>query len=126
MVEPTGRILLVDDERPILEIMSRILQKQGFTVATAETGRTAIQKIKNDTFDTVLVDLKLQDVNGIDLLRMITAVNPDIKKIVLTGEVLTDEKSKSILDEADGLLMKPCTAQELVEALKQVAEKPSS
>jgi DNA-binding response OmpR family regulator len=123
MTEAKGNILLVDDEEAILQIMSKILQKEGYTTATAETGRRAMEKIKNGSFDAVFIDLKLPDMKGLDLLRMIGAVRPTVKRIVLTGSVLAEAESKSLLQEADGLLTKPCTAQELVDALKTIVRK---
>jgi DNA-binding response OmpR family regulator len=123
MVEARGNILLVDDDEAILQVMSKILQKEGYTIAIAETGRKAIEKIKNGSFDAVFIDLGLPDVKGLDLLRIIGAIRPTVKRIVLTGSVLTAGESKSLLQEADSLLTKPCTAQELVGVLKTIVGK---
>ncbi len=124
MVETTHgwNILLVDDEVGILEVMSTILRKKGYLVSTAQTGRMAIDKIRHESFDVALIDIRLSDVNGLDLLRMIKAVKPSVKRIVLTGDVLSQETAKSLLEDVDGMLTKPCTAQELFEVLQKAME----
>jgi DNA-binding response OmpR family regulator len=123
MIKARGNILLVDDEKIILQIMSKILQSEGYTTALAETGHKAIETIKNSSFDAALIDLGLPDINGMDLLRMIRTVRPTVKRIVLTGKMLTEEESKSLLQEADSLLTKPCKAQQLIEVLKTIIGK---
>ncbi len=121
MEKTQGSILIIDDEKPILLVLSRILQKQGYTVDTAETGHAAIEKIKKHSFDVALIDLKLPDVSGIDLLQMFNAEKPYMKKIVLTGDIISE--GEVLEEEADAVLKKPCKAEDLLRVIKETLQE---
>jgi DNA-binding NtrC family response regulator len=80
-----AHILIVDDEDIARKNLSRILQKEGFEVATAKTGSMALERLAESTYDLVMTDLVMEDVNGLELLTRIKNQFPDIEVILITG-----------------------------------------
>lgn len=117
MDKTKGSILVIDDEKPILQILTRILRKQGYSVDMAETGRTAIEKMNKQFYDLALIDLGLKDMQGFELLRIMGAHSPKTKKIIITG--LTSEEKKARSEGADAYLVKPFKAEELLKIIQE-------
>ena len=112
------RILVVDDDTSILRVFKSILEKEGYTVETAETGKDALKKIKKVKFSVCLVDVKLPDMDGTELLLKIPN-DPKTIKIIVTG-FSTDEVGKKAADYgADDFLVKPVKTEELIVAVRQ-------
>ena len=112
-------ILVIDDDKSILRILTRILQKQGYNTQTAETGREAEEKISKQLFDLALIDVKLPDTDGVDLLQKVQATKPNMIKIILTGFASMDNGIKALNAGADAYLVKPVEPTELLKILKQ-------
>jgi len=112
------RILVVDDDVNILRVFRRILEKEGYAVDTAETGKDALKKIKKAKFDVCIVDVKLPDMDGTELLLKIPK-DPKAIKIIVTG-FSTDEAGKKAADYgADDFLVKPVKAEELIATIRE-------
>lgn len=118
-MEKQRNILLVDDDKSILRILTSILQKQGYTVHTAETGREAEEMINSQSYDLALIDVKLPDTDGVDLLQQIQATRPNMIKIILTGFASMDNGIKALTAGADAYLVKPVEPTELLKILKE-------
>ncbi len=107
------RILLVDDDPFVLQSIGPILVKKGYEVTTAENGQKAIDFLSESTFDLVLTDLVMEDVDGFQVLRAVKAVDKDTMVIILTGY----EEVKLAIDclrlGADDYVLKPCEPEEL-------------
>ncbi len=110
-------MLIVDDDRAILRVFRRIFEKNGYTVAIAETGKEAKEKLRKQNFDATLVDLRLPDMDGSDLLLQMQAVAPHMVKIVLTGSPLIGETGHVEEKGADALLSKPVSTEVLLSLL---------
>jgi DNA-binding response OmpR family regulator len=118
MNEDKKRILVVDDDVSILRVFKNILEKEGYIVDVAETGKDALEKIENKKFDVCLVDVRLPDMDGTDLLLNIPNDSRTIK-IIITG-FSTDEVGKKAADYgADDFLVKPVKPQELIATVKE-------
>jgi len=112
------RIFVVDDDVDILRIFRKILEKEGFAVETAETGKDAIKKIKKAKFNLCIVDVKLPDMDGTELLLQIPK-DPKIIKIIMTG-FSTKEAGKKAADYgADDFLVKPVKSEELITTVRE-------
>ena len=118
METQTKNILIVDDDKYILHIFSRILQ--GYNVETAETGQDAIKKLQTAKFNLALIDVKLPDTDGTDLLAKIHRTMPDMIKIAITGFPSLEDATKVMDQGATAYLVKPVKSNELV---KIIAEK---
>jgi DNA-binding response OmpR family regulator len=112
------QILVVDDDKNILRVFKRILEKEGYAVETAETGKDALKKIKKAKFNVSIVDVKLPDMDGTELLLKIPNESKTIK-IIVTG-FSTDEVGKKAADYgADDFLVKPVKSEELIATVRE-------
>jgi len=115
------RILVVDDDAGILRVFKSILQKEGYSVETAETGKVALGKIEKERFNVYLIDVRLPDMEGTDLLLKIPNEHGTVK-IIVTG-FSTDDVGKRAADfGADDFLVKPVKAEELIVAVRDRLE----
>jgi DNA-binding NtrC family response regulator len=116
-------ILVIDDDKSILNIFTRILQKQGYSVDTAETGQEALEKLQANSYDLALIDVKLPDTNGTDLLARITQTHPNMIKIAITGFPSLEDATKVIDRGAAAYLVKPVKPEELVSIIAEKLKK---
>ena len=105
-------ILVVDDDDAIAMSFARILQQHGYDVETAGTGHEAIEKCKNNSFDLALLDIRLPDMEGTQLLQALHAVRI---KIMVTGYASLDSALQSLLLDANAYVMKPVEPDELLK-----------
>jgi DNA-binding NtrC family response regulator len=99
-VETTKTILVVDDDKSILRTFTRILQKNGYEIDSAETGKEAIEKACSRHYDLALVDIRLPDMDGTDLLAKIKEQLQNTIKIMITGFPSLESGVKA-LDEGE-------------------------
>lgn len=118
-------ILVVDDDKSILQILAKILQKAGCSVAAVETGRQAIRKLETQTYDVAIIDVRLQDINGLDLLNRIQTIAPKMVKIILTGSPSDEDRSRALEQGADYYLSKPIKLEQLIEIIESASKKCS-
>jgi two-component system response regulator HydG len=112
------RILVVDDDMNILRVFRGILEKEGYIVETAETGKDGLKKIKKAKFGVCIVDVKLPDMDGTELLLNIPN-DPKSIKIIVTG-FSTHEVGKKAADYgADDFLVKPVKPEELIATVRE-------
>jgi len=111
----TKSILIVDDDETILAILREILQLDGYIVETAATGKEAIEKSETAFFNLSLLDIKLPDMEGTELITELHKANPQMIKIIITGFPSFDNAVKSLNLGADAYIMKPVNSQELLE-----------
>jgi DNA-binding response OmpR family regulator len=109
-------VLVVDDDVSILRGFKRILQEKGYDVETAETGHEALKKIRKKKFDVCLVDVRLPDMDGTELLLEL-AETPETFKIIITGFSSEQAGKKAADYGADEFLVKPVSAEELLAAV---------
>ena len=112
-------ILVVDDDKSILRTFSRILQKSGYEIDTAETGKEAMEKTENRHYDLALVDIRLPDMDGTDLLAKLKKQLQNTVKIMITGFPSLETGVKALDEGADAYLVKPVKPQELLVLLEE-------
>ncbi len=112
----SGKILIVEDEKKIADIVKSYLEREGFEVTHAETGESAIREIRNG-FNLVILDLKLPDIDGETVCKYIRDVT-DIPVIMLTAKSAEDDRVKGLSLGADDYVVKPFSARELVARVK--------
>jgi len=122
-MENTGRILVIDDETGIRQGCCRVLQPQGFTVETAENFQEGLQRIQDQTFDLVLLDVMLPDGKGIDLLPPSQERDPETVAIIITGYATVELAVDTIKNGAYNFISKPFTADQLLLTVNQGLEK---
>ena len=107
-------ILVVDDDKAILRTFSRILKNCGYEIETAESGGEAISKANRRHFDMVLLDLRLPDMNGTDILVRARDPLRSTAKIIITGFPSLESGVTALDEGADAYLTKPVAPQELL------------
>ncbi|XHH10057.1 MAG: response regulator [Candidatus Bathyarchaeia archaeon] len=112
------KIIIIDDDQALQRVFTRILQKEGYQVETAETGSESIEKIRKNNFDVALIDMKLPDINGLDLLPLLKEAKPSMVKIMITGYAIIDGKTSALELGADDFFKKPIQPPVLLEAIK--------
>jgi len=80
-----AKILIVDDEEPILMLMSEILEQDKHEITVARTGQEGIDKFQSDTFDLVITDLVMPEKSGLDLIMELRKLDPGVKVIAISG-----------------------------------------
>ncbi len=117
-------ILVVDDEEQIRTVLAKALHEMGdFSVEVAETAQQALQKIQNGVYDLILVDYKLPDMDGLQLITEIVKVKPKILAILLTGYSDTNMAVEAMKRGASDYLTKPVDLDEMVVRLRRVLEE---
>jgi DNA-binding response OmpR family regulator len=119
MKENKKTILVVDDDKSILRTFSRILQKGGYEVAVAETGKEALEKAETGRYDLALVDIRLPDMDGIDLLNKMQKTMRETIKIMITGFPSLENGVKVLDGGADAYLVKPVRPEELLMLIEE-------
>lgn len=119
MEKPKRSILIIDDDKYIQQVFTRILGKQGYLIDCAETGQEAIEKLQNQKYDIALIDVKLPDTNGTDLISKIHAMHPDIIKIAITGFPSLEDATKVVDRGACAYLVKPVKPEELIKIISE-------
>jgi two-component system response regulator PilR (NtrC family) len=101
------RVLVVDDELSIRELLAIVLRREGYDVVLAEDGRSAIQALEHDPFDLLISDIKMPDMNGVEVLRAAKKVDQDILAIMITAFASTDTAIEAMRLGACDYLSKP-------------------
>ena len=112
-------ILVVDDDKTILESLKKVLQSEGYSVYTAENGGEALEKLETQYFNLALLDIRLPDMNGTELLVTIHRDAPKIMTIMITGYPNLENAVKSLNLGADAYLMKPINPEELLNVIQE-------
>jgi len=117
------KILIIDDEDFILQLSSDILKKSEYSVETASDGKQGIKLLESDKFDLILTDIKMPNINGLDVIRHVRINNKEIPIIVITGHGTLDIAIDSLRLGAQGFILKPFTPAELRTAVTEALEK---
>jgi len=117
------KILLVDDEEIIRQLLARALGEKGYIIEAVEDGNAAFEKIKKDTFNLLITDLKMPKVDGIEVLREIKRVNPYMEVIIVTGYPTIELAVEAIRIGAFDFICKPFDLQSLLGVVERALEK---
>ena len=116
-------LLVVDDEPPILDILGRFAGKHGFEVVRCNGGRAALETLRHRQADMALVDVRMPDVNGLDVLRQMRDVAPDCAVVLMTGFAAVDTAVEAIKLGAVDYLSKPIDYDRLTALFETVREQ---
>ena len=118
-----SKLLLIDDEDGIRKVLSISLKSDGYDVATAASGQQGIDLFQKEFFPIVLTDIKMPGMDGIEVLRRIKEINPEVEVIVITGHGDMESAIQSLQLGASDFLTKPMSNQLLSIALKRAEER---
>lgn len=114
-----GRLLLVDDEPALREVMTELLTESGFVVAACANGRAALEALQRDTFDAVLSDVQMPDTDGLSLLRAVREKDLDLPVVLFTGGPSLETAMEAVEQGALQYLMKPVSTEKLLAAARR-------
>ena len=119
------RILIIDDERPILLTLEALLGRHGYKIETAATAAAGLRTLKSKSPSLVLLDLQLPDAEGLQMLDQIKSEHPDLPVIILTAHDTLSNAIESIKRGAYHFISKPYAPEELLSLVEKALEKQS-
>jgi two-component system, NtrC family, nitrogen regulation response regulator NtrX len=114
-----AKILVVDDDETIRKTMKAILEDEGYIVDLASTGKEAIGKTETTVYNLALLDIRLPDMEGVELLKLLKETVPRIRKIMVTGYPSAQNAIAAVNRQADAYLVKPVDIEKLLETVKK-------
>ena len=117
------KVLLVDDSPPARDPIEKSLIIEGYDVTVADDGRQALEKFRSGDYDLIITDLRMPEMDGLELLRRVRAARPDYDVIIITGHGDMDSSLEALRLGACNYLMKPVQLEEVSLAVRKVAEK---
>ncbi|MHA1386198.1 MAG: PAS domain S-box protein [Candidatus Helarchaeota archaeon] len=124
-LEEKIKILIVDDEKSIIEIFSYIFQSRGFYFEVGTTGKEALMRLKQNSFNIIIIDIKLPDMNGIELLKKIKKKYPELICIIITAYANVKNAINALKEGADEYFVKPLIVKKLVNKIEDMMKKKS-
>jgi DNA-binding NtrC family response regulator len=118
------KVLLVDDEKEFLEIMSERMKARDMDVTTATSAQQALEIIEKESFDAIILDFQMPGMDGMDALKAIKAKKPELQIILLTGYATVEKGVEAMKIGATDFIEKPADLEVLAEKIKNAkAEK---
>jgi DNA-binding NtrC family response regulator len=114
-----ARILVVDDDESIKNSLAAILKNEGYIVDVAESGSEAIKKSEVVLYNVALIDIRLPDMEGIELLTRMRDAVPKVRKIIITGYPSMQNAIKAVNKKADAYILKPMDLENLLEIIRE-------
>jgi two-component system, response regulator RegA len=114
---PARSLLIVDDDRPFLQRLARAMEARGFTVTTAESVADGLSRLAESAFAFAVVDMRLGDGNGLDVILALKKLRPDARAIILTGYGNISTAVNAVKFGAVDYLAKPADAEDVLAAL---------
>jgi DNA-binding NtrC family response regulator len=130
-MEKQARILIIDDDENIRKVLQTILEDEGYHAETADTAKNGIEKCETSFFNLALIDVRLPDMEGIELLTKLPETKPKTRKIIVTGYPTLQNAVSAVNNGADGYVLKPFDVEKILatikdQLLKQAEEKKFS
>ncbi|MGM0654830.1 MAG: response regulator [Thermodesulfobacteriota bacterium] len=114
---PHTRLLIVDDEQGFVNVLTNRLSRRRIDVFKAYSGAQALQALRQNIFDVMVLDLKMEDMDGIEVLKIVRKMAPDLPVIILTGHGSRTAAEDGMTLGAFDYLTKPCELEELMEKI---------
>ena len=122
-MEEKERILIVDDDESTCKTLSRIFGKKGYEIETAGTGKEALEKAQAKSFNSTLLDIRLPDIAGVELIEPLKATNPDMVVIMITGHASIENAMQALNEGASAYIIKPLDMDQVLVMVREALEK---
>lgn len=119
MTQHSHRILIIDDDTEILRVFSKILQLEGYITDTASSGEEGLKKAKSSFFDVFLIDIRLPDMEGTEILAELQKSDPTSVKIMVSGQPSTEHAIRALNSGANAFFTKPVDFDILIKNIKE-------
>jgi len=101
-------------------MLSLVLDNEGYQVEAVKNGKEAIKTCEKFHFDVALIDIELPDIKGTELLSKLKQLRPNMIKIIITGHPSLESAMKAVNERADGYILKPFKAEDLLKLIKRL------
>jgi len=118
-----AKILVVDDDEELTNTLADYLAKQGYSVTKAYDGREALARLREVDFHMVVTDLKMPEIDGIELLQMVKEINPKVAVVVITGYGTVESAVQAIKLGAYDFIQKPLRLNELQVVIERALDR---
>ncbi len=115
-----GKLMIVDDNEGVRHLVSRWLERAGFSVSQAKDGAEALDLIKKDPPDIILADIRMPKINGLELARMVKREFPDTKVVLMTAYSSPQTIAQAKREGVDDYLEKPFTQDQVEKTAREV------
>lgn len=123
-MDQTARILIVDDDENIRTVLKAILKDEGYNVDSVGTAKSAIEKTRRNFYNVALIDIRLPDMEGIELLAKVKDTTPRMRKIIITGYPTLQNAVEAVNRGSDAYILKPFDVNKILETIrKQLREQ---
>jgi len=122
-MDEAARILVVDDDENIRKVLTAILEEEGYDVESVDNAKKAIEKTKKRFYNLALIDVRLPDMEGIELLTRIRETTPRIRKIIITGYPTLHNAIEAVNRGADAYVMKPFDMEKVLATIRDQLQK---
>lgn len=112
------RLLLVDDESGFVRVLGNRLERRGFFVLRATSGTEAIRLLRHEEVDVAILDLKMEDMDGMEVLKIFRRMAPETAVIMLTGHGSEEARKEALETGASGYLTKPCELEIMLDTIE--------
>ena len=119
----SARILIIDDDENMQKVLQAILEDQGHLVDTADTAKKGIEKSEKVFYNLALIDVRLPDMEGIELLSKLRSTKPKMRKIIVTGYPTLQNAISSVNKGADAYVMKPFEVEKILQKIQEQLKK---
>jgi DNA-binding NtrC family response regulator len=113
-------ILIVDDDIGVRNMLSLVLNDEGYLVESVENGKKAVKACEKSPFEVALIDIELPDMKGTELLNRLRQMQPKMIRIIITGHPSIESAMRAVNERADGYVLKPFEITELLEMISRL------
>jgi len=113
------KVLLVDDEKDFIEALGERMENRGMNVSTTTSAKDAIKRVEEEAYDAIVLDLQMPEMDGIEALKAIKKINPDMQVILLTGYATVEKGIEAMKLGAMDLIEKPADIETIAEKIKK-------
>jgi two-component system response regulator (stage 0 sporulation protein F) len=117
---PRRKVIVVDDAGPVVVLCVNVLQALGYSVKGANRGEAALELLRRESFDLMIVDYKMPGLNGFQVLTAARELRPDLRSVLITGHGTPEIMRDADKLRFDGVLPKPFTSSELRDVIERV------
>jgi len=118
-----ARILIIDDDENIRKVLQTILEDEGYIVETVDTAKKGIERSEKAFYNLALIDVRLPDMEGIELLSKLRSTKPKMRKIIVTGYPTLQNAVAAVNKGADAYVMKPFEVEKILQTIREQLKK---
>jgi DNA-binding NtrC family response regulator len=122
-MDKTAKILIVDDDENIRKALIAVLEDEGYTVDSVDTGKKGIEKTQTEFFNIALIDVRLPDMEGTEVILKMQETSPTLRKIIITGYPTLQNAVAAVNKGANAYVMKPFDLEKMIQTIEEQLKK---